>query len=135
VARATGRTDELRIRKLKKTVSEKHTQMLVVLGGGLVLLREVVAICRWRHGPAGEALMRAATVLGDVAGMQTLPPLMQVFTHYNCISSRTAWPWRTVGDLRYLPAVAGTTWLTSNRQRCRRPSKKCWLSWQCDAVS
>jgi A/G-specific adenine glycosylase len=98
VAYATGRTDELPIRKPKKTVPEKRTQMLVILDGGQVVLHQRPASGIWGAlvslpevdghlpladmAPADEALLRAATSFGAVEGIAPLLPLVHVFTHY-----------------------------------------------------
>lgn len=98
VAYATGRTDELPIRKPKKTVPEKHTQMLVILDAGQVLLQQRVASGIWGglvslpevdghlamldQAPGVEAMTAAASDFGDVEELSPLLPLVHVFTHY-----------------------------------------------------
>ena len=98
IAYATGRTDELPIRKPKKTVPEKHTQMLVILDAGQVVLHQRVASGIWGGlvslpevdghlpmldlAPADAAMTRAASAFGQVDDMQALLPLVHVFTHY-----------------------------------------------------
>jgi A/G-specific adenine glycosylase len=120
VAYATGRTDALPIRKPKKTVPEKHTQMLVILDAGQVVLHQRVASGIWGglvslpevdgHLPmadmalADEALTRAAAVFGTVEEMQPLLPLVHVFTHYKLHIQ----PYRVaLGERRTLPAGYG----------------------------
>ena len=116
IAYATGRTDELPIRKPKKTVPEKHTQLLVILDEGQVLLHQRVATGIWGGlvslpefdghlpmadmAPADEALLRAASVFGTVEEIQPLLPLVHVFTHYKLHIQ----PYRvTLAERRALP--------------------------------
>ncbi|THC44194.1 A/G-specific adenine glycosylase [Massilia sp. Mn16-1_5] len=98
VAYATGRTDELPVRKPKKTTPEKRADMLVVvhdnevlleqragtgIWGGLLSLPEVdghVHIATAHDG--GIALAAHAQTLGSVEEVQALLPLVHVFTHY-----------------------------------------------------
>jgi len=98
VAYATGRTDELPVRKPKKTTPEKRADMLVVvhdnevlleqragtgIWGGLLSLPEVdghVHIATAHDG--GIALAAHAQALGSVEEVQALLPLVHVFTHY-----------------------------------------------------
>ena len=98
VAYATGRTEELPVRKPKKTTPEKRADMLVVvhdghvlleqrpgsgIWGGLLSLPEVaghVAIETSRDG--GIALAAAVGEFGEVEEVQALLPLVHVFTHY-----------------------------------------------------
>jgi len=98
VAYATNRTDELPVRKPKKTTPEKRADMLVVvhdgqvlleqrpgsgIWGGLLSLPEVdghLAIETARDG--GVALAAALGRFGAVEEVQALLPLVHVFTHY-----------------------------------------------------
>jgi A/G-specific adenine glycosylase len=98
VAYATSRTDELPVRKPKKTTPEKRAAMLVVLHddqvlleqrpangiwGGLLSLPEVdghVGIETALDG--GIALAAHVQTLGQVEEVQALLPLVHVFTHY-----------------------------------------------------
>jgi A/G-specific adenine glycosylase len=98
VAYATGRTEELPVRKPKKTTPEKRADMLVVvhdghvlleqrpgtgIWGGLLSLPEVdghVGIETTRDG--GIALAASVQVFGEVEEVQALLPLVHVFTHY-----------------------------------------------------
>ena len=96
VALATGRTAELPVRKPKKTIPEKQAAMLLVLDGGQVLLQQRAQSGIWGglmslpevdgHGPRGEVeaagVLAAAGVFGEVEEVQTLLPLVHVFTHY-----------------------------------------------------
>jgi A/G-specific adenine glycosylase len=98
VAYATGRTEELPIRKPKKTVPEKHTRMLVILDAGQVLLQQRAASGIWgglvslpevdghlamaEPAPGIAALTTAASDFGDVEEVSALLPLVHVFTHY-----------------------------------------------------
>ncbi|MEN3274502.1 MAG: A/G-specific adenine glycosylase [Massilia sp.] len=98
VAYATGRTDELPVRKPKKATPERRADMLVVIHagqvlleqrpnsgiwGGLLSLPEVdghLGIAEERDGAA--ALSGALSGLGKVEEVQALLPLVHVFTHY-----------------------------------------------------
>jgi A/G-specific adenine glycosylase len=98
VAYATGRTEELPVRKPKKTTPEKRAEMLVVVNDGHVLLEQRPASGIWggllslpevdghvgietaRDG--GVALAAAVVALGEVEEVQALLPLVHVFTHY-----------------------------------------------------
>ncbi|MGJ9418932.1 A/G-specific adenine glycosylase [Massilia sp. CMS3.1] len=98
VAYATGRTEELPVRKPKKTSPEKRAEMLVVvhdgdvlleqrpgsgIWGGLLSLPEVdghVGIEAARDG--GIALAASLHMFGEVEEVQALLPLVHVFTHY-----------------------------------------------------
>ena len=98
VAYATGRTEELPMRKPKKTTPEKRADMLVVVHDGHVLLEQRPASGIWggllslpevdghvgietaRDG--GIALAAAVQAFGEVEEVQALLPLVHVFTHY-----------------------------------------------------
>jgi A/G-specific adenine glycosylase len=98
VAFATGRTDELPVRKPKKTTPEKRTQMLVVVHDGEVLLEQRPASGIWggllslpevdghvgveAARDDGVALAASVRALGEVEEVQALLPLVHVFTHY-----------------------------------------------------
>jgi A/G-specific adenine glycosylase len=98
VAYATGRTDELPVRKPKKTTPEKRTQMLVVVHDGEVLLEQRPGSGIWGgllslpevDGHVGVELARdgdtalaaALPRFGKVEEVQALLPLVHVFTHY-----------------------------------------------------
>jgi A/G-specific adenine glycosylase len=95
VAYATGRTDELPVRKPKKTNPEKRAAMLVVVDGGQVLLEQRVDSGIWGgllslpeidgHGAFEDAMpdaLAAAGRFGTVEEVQALLPLVHVFTHY-----------------------------------------------------
>ena len=98
VAYATGRTDELPVRKPKKTTPEKRADMLVVIHEGAVLLEQRPGTGIWGgllslpevdghvHIDAahdgGIALAAHAQALGSVEEVQALLPLVHVFTHY-----------------------------------------------------
>ena len=98
VAYATGRTEELPVRKPKKTTPEKRAEMLVVVHDGHVLLEQRPASGIWggllslpevdghvgietaRDG--GVALAACLQGFGEVEEVQALLPLVHVFTHY-----------------------------------------------------
>ena len=98
VAYATGRTEELPVRKPKKTNPEKRADMLVVLHDGAVLLAQRPGTGIWggllslpevgghvgieaaHYG--GIALAAQVQALGQVEEVQALLPLVHVFTHY-----------------------------------------------------
>ncbi len=94
VAFATGRTADLPVRKPKKATPEKQAAMLVVIDGGEVLLEQRADSGIWGgllslpevdgHGERGavSGLDAAAAQFGVVDDVQTLLPLVHVFTHY-----------------------------------------------------
>jgi len=96
VAHASGRTDELPVRKPKKTIPEKQAALLVVIHGGEVLLEQRPGSGIWgglmslpevdghsvRAAISEDALTAAAQVFGEVEEVQALLPLVHVFTHY-----------------------------------------------------
>jgi A/G-specific adenine glycosylase len=110
VARATGRTAELPVRKPKKTIPEKHAVMLVIVDRGQVLLEQRAPSGIWggllslpevaghsamdeaengaqdegAHGAAPDAvaLDLVASRFGVVEQAEALLPLVHVFTHY-----------------------------------------------------
>lgn len=117
VAYALGRTDELPVRKPKKTVPEKHTQMLVIVDGGQVLLHQRSASGIWgglvslpevdghlaalEAAPPDDAMLRAAGIFGEVEELQPLLPLVHGFTHYKL----TIQPFRVaLAERKMLPA-------------------------------
>ncbi|KQQ86633.1 A/G-specific adenine glycosylase [Massilia sp. Leaf139] len=98
VAYATGRTEELPVRKPKKATPEKRADMLVVLHDGQVLLEQRPDSGIWggllslpeaaghvgidvAHD-GGIALAASLTSLGEAEEVQALLPLVHVFTHY-----------------------------------------------------
>lgn len=97
-AHAQGRTDELPVRKPKKTIPEKQAAMLVILDRGQVLLEQRPQSGIWgglmslpelnghealAAAPTdGAALDAAAARFGQVEEAQALLPLVHVFTHY-----------------------------------------------------
>ncbi|MEO7494340.1 MAG: A/G-specific adenine glycosylase [Massilia sp.] len=95
VALATGRTAELPVRKPKKAIPEKRATMLVIVEGGQVLLEQRIDSGIWGGlmslpevgghvaDVAGDVQVQdAAACFGAVEEMQTLLPLVHVFTHY-----------------------------------------------------
>jgi A/G-specific adenine glycosylase len=98
VAFATGRTDELPVRKPKKTTPEKRAAMLVVINDGEVLLEQRPGSGIWGGllslpevdghvgidvaPDGGMALAARVRALGEVEEVQALLPLVHVFTHY-----------------------------------------------------
>ena len=98
VAYATGRTDELPVRKPKKTTPEKRADMLVVIHEGAVLLEQRPGTGIWggllslpevdghvhidAERDGGIGLAAHAQTLGSVEEVQALLPLVHVFTHY-----------------------------------------------------
>jgi A/G-specific adenine glycosylase len=94
---ASGRTEELPVRKPKKSTPEKQAAMLVILDrgqvlleqrppsgiwGGLLSLPEVDGHAVREAAPVVDELDRAAARFGTVDEMQALLPLVHVFTHY-----------------------------------------------------
>ena len=105
---------------------EKHTQMLVILDAGQVVLHQRPASGIWGGlvslpevdghlpiadmAPMVEALTRAATCFGAVEEIAPLLPLVHVFTHYKLHIQ----PYRVVlGERRPLPA--GYAWYDMDR--------------------
>jgi A/G-specific adenine glycosylase len=98
VAYATNRTEELPVRKPKKTNPEKRADMLVVLHDGAVLLAQRPWTGIWggllslpevdghvgieAAHDGGIALAAQVQALGQVEEVQALLPLVHVFTHY-----------------------------------------------------
>ncbi len=108
VALATGRTAELPVKKPKKAIPEKHATLLAVVDrqqvlleqrpdsgiwGGLLSLPELdghaaIAAGGKEAGGASAAAKRALGAIelprtfGDIEGVETLLPLVHVFTHY-----------------------------------------------------
>jgi A/G-specific adenine glycosylase len=98
VAYATNRTEELPVRKPKKTNPEKRADMLVVMHDGAVLLEQRPGTGIWggllslpevgghvgieAAHDGGIALAAHLQALGQVEEVQALLPLVHVFTHY-----------------------------------------------------
>jgi A/G-specific adenine glycosylase len=98
VAHATGRTDELPVRKPKKNTPEKRAALLVLIHQGQVLLEQRPDTGIWGGllslpevgghrapddgAPDLAALARRGAAFGAVEEMQALLPLVHVFTHY-----------------------------------------------------
>ena len=98
VALATGRTEQLPVRKPKKATPEKQAAMLVIIDRGQVLLEQRPPSGIWggllslpevdghaareAAAPADGELDRAAARFGTVDEVQALLPLVHVFTHY-----------------------------------------------------
>jgi A/G-specific adenine glycosylase len=97
IAYATGRTDELPIRKPKKAVPEKQTAMLVIIDdnqilleqrpdsgiwGGLLSLPEIDVIGEGDEADFNLALQRTVAPFGSVASVESLPWLSHGFTHF-----------------------------------------------------
>ena len=98
VAYATNRTEELPVRKPKKTNPEKRADMLVVVHDGHVLLEQRPGTGIWggllslpevgghvgieAAHDGGIALAAHVQALGQVEEVQALLPLVHVFTHY-----------------------------------------------------
>lgn len=95
VAYATGRTNELPVRKPKKAVPEKQTTMLLIVDKGEVLLEQRPDKGIWggllslpeiavTAGEAGfdTALAQAVARFGVAAGQEELPMFTHVFTHF-----------------------------------------------------
>ena len=132
VAYATGRTDELPVRKPKKTIPEKQAAMLMVVHDGHVLLEQRADSGIWGglmslpevggHGMRGAiddvALVNAAGAFGTVDDLQALLPLVHVFTHYKLhiapfqvrLSERAVTPaahlWWKLADIERAPLPA-----------------------------
>ena len=98
VAHASGRTAELPVRKPKKATPEKRALMLAVIDGGQVLLEQRPQTGIWggllslpeidghlalgEASPGEAAVVAAASSFGTVDEVQSLLPLVHVFTHY-----------------------------------------------------
>jgi A/G-specific adenine glycosylase len=101
VAYATGRVNQLPVRKPKKISPEKHATMLVIVDRGQVLLEQRPDTGIWggllslpeldghvpAQGPfitpaADDALALAVTPFGAIESQERLLPLTHVFTHY-----------------------------------------------------
>ncbi|MBX9798313.1 MAG: A/G-specific adenine glycosylase [Burkholderiaceae bacterium] len=95
VAYATGRTNELPIRKPKKAVPEKQTTMLLIVDkdeilleqrpdkgiwGGLLSLPEIAVTAD--EAGFDAALAQAVARFGVAAGQEELPMFTHVFTHF-----------------------------------------------------
>ena len=143
VAYATGRTAELPVRKPKKTNPAKQAAMLVVLDGGQVLLEQRAASGIWGglmslpevdgHGARGAldeaGVMALAGTFGAVEEMQSLLPLVHVFTHYKlhiapfkvALASRAPTPaqhvWWNLADIDRAPLPAPVKKLLSELAR------------------
>lgn len=95
VAYATGRTNELPVRKPKKAVPEKQTTMLLIVDKGEVLLEQrpdkgiwggllslpEIAVTADEAG-FDTALAQAVARFGVAAGQEELPMFTHVFTHF-----------------------------------------------------
>ncbi len=95
VAYATGRTNELPVRKPKKAVPEKQTTMLLIVDKGEVLLEQrpdkgiwggllslpEIAVTADETG-FDTALAQAVARFGVAAGQEELPMFTHVFTHF-----------------------------------------------------
>ena len=94
VAHATGRANELPVRKPKKTVPERQTAMLLVTDGEQVLLQQRPAVGIWGgllslpeismsdDGVAEDALHATVAPFGTAASIERLPLLSHTFTHF-----------------------------------------------------
>ena len=98
VAFASGRTDELPVRKPKKTKPEKRAAMLVIVDRGQVLLEQRAGSGIWgallslpavdghadidAPAPSAPDTLAAAGRFGVVEEVQAMLPLVHVFTHY-----------------------------------------------------
>lgn len=95
VAYATGRTNELPVRKPKKAVPEKQTTMLLIVDkdeilleqrpdkgiwGGLLSLPEIAVTAD--EAGFDAALAQAVARFGVAAGQEELPMFTHVFTHF-----------------------------------------------------
>ncbi|MES3024523.1 MAG: A/G-specific adenine glycosylase [Pseudomonadota bacterium] len=133
-AHAGGRTAELPVRKPKKTLPEKQATMFVIVEGGEVLLEQRAEKGIWggllslpelagHHaggdaGPGGAAVDAALAAYGEVDQVQTLLPLVHVFTHYKLhiaahhatLSARAALPrghqWWKLAEIGAAPLPA-----------------------------
>ena len=115
VAFASGRTAELPVRKPKKATPEKQAAMLVLIDGGEVLLEQRADSGIWGgllslpevdgHGACGavSGIDAAAARFGTVEEVQTLLPLVHVFTHYklHILPFKVALAQRAPLDARY----------------------------------
>lgn len=133
VAFNTLRTDELPVRKPKKTVPQKHAALLVILHEGQVLLRQRPDAGIWGgllslpevggftplENAAGElpimdeaALLQAVAPYGIAEGHERLPAIVHGFTHFKLHIS----PYR-VRLARRLPIAAqeGHVWLVASQ--------------------
>jgi A/G-specific adenine glycosylase len=97
VARASGRTAELPVRKPKKAVPEKHTAMLLIIDGdqilleqrpdkgiwgGLLSLPEMDAALQPGNADFDLALTRATAAFGVPQAVEQLAGFSHVFTHF-----------------------------------------------------
>lgn len=97
IARATGRTAELPIRKPKKAVPEKHTTMLLIIDddqilleqrpdkgiwGGLLSLPEMDAALQPGNADFDVALAQATAAFGVPQAVEKLPGFSHAFTHF-----------------------------------------------------
>jgi A/G-specific adenine glycosylase len=102
VARHTDRVDELPMRKVKKTIPERHTAMLLVIDkrqvlleqrpshgiwGGLLSLPEIA----WPEGQGAKRrkskeldgqVAQVVKPFGEIAGYEQLPSFSHTFTHF-----------------------------------------------------
>jgi A/G-specific adenine glycosylase len=92
VALATDRTAELPVKKPKKTKPEKHATMLAVVDRQQVLLEQRPDSGIWGgllslpeldgHAAIADGTIELPRTFGDIEGVETLLPLVHVFTHY-----------------------------------------------------
>ncbi len=100
VALATGRVDQLPVRKPRKTVPEKHAIMLVIADANQVLLQRRPEIGIWggllslpeldgqqsgqgiSQAPARATLAQAVERFGAFASVEALLPVTHGFTHF-----------------------------------------------------
>jgi A/G-specific adenine glycosylase len=134
VAHAAGRTAELPVRKPKKATPEKRAVMLAVMDGGEVLLQQRPDSGIWGglcslpevdghlalevEAPGVAAVADKAAVFGAVEEVETLLPLVHVFTHYKlhilpfrvALSKRAALPegylWWKLAEIADAPLPA-----------------------------
>jgi A/G-specific adenine glycosylase len=125
VAHATGRVDQLPLRKPKKTIPERHAVMLVVADGDRILLEQRPPSGIWGGllslpelaGSAGgnidgAALALALAPFGEVAACERLQPFSHGFTHFKLHVA----PYRVrLAKRRELAAEAGHVWYDANK--------------------
>jgi A/G-specific adenine glycosylase len=130
VAYATGRTNELPIRKPKKAVPEKETAMLVIVDGkrilleqrpdsgiwgGLLSLPEIDVATAGKEDDFDAAVQRAIAPFGTAESVERLPQLSHGFTHFKLhitpYQIRLAQRLELVGELGHVwyPAADLTT--------------------------
>ncbi|MGZ3236248.1 MAG: A/G-specific adenine glycosylase [Burkholderiaceae bacterium] len=97
VALASNRTQELPIRKPKKTIPEKHTAMLILfdknkvllqqrpnsgIWGGLLSLPEIALDPEMEKAHIQDALIHAIAPFGTLSTFERLPSISHGFTHF-----------------------------------------------------